>query len=65
MSDLDQLHSSLGLHSRIEIIYIVDCYEATLYCDDDLHVEAIGTGDSIQDAIEDLELHLQRRKDTQ
>ena len=47
----------LGLHQRLEVIYLVDKYQATLFLDDD-RVIAEGNGTSVEQALTDLDTAL-------
>lgn len=52
-SKLYTLEDSLGLHSRVEIIYVVDGYQASLIKEDDT-ILFTAWGESIAGAVQNL-----------
>lgn len=54
------IEKRLGLHQELQIIYVVDGYEATLYKDDDCtEIIAQDNGLSIADALDNLDATLE------
>lgn len=53
------IEDNLGLHSRVEIIYVVDGYEASLIGENEETIET-GFGESIFNALLDLDERLKK-----
>ena len=56
------LNQRLGLHQRIEVIYVVDGYEATLASEDGFVAITSAQGETIAVAIDALEAKLAARR---
>jgi len=51
MREIDTLDAAVGLHEGVELIYVVDGYEASLTTHDGATVKASAWGETIMDAL--------------